>query len=189
MCDTLTWLLNKDGENAEGHLHGLLQTLITNLTWFGGFPRDAIDQVSEDMQGLLYDRFHCRTTGDREESGWDEQRQSQQWSGQARKKPHILTAVEISLPRRNVHHPPKEAIFPSECCHQVAVAGGAGLPLLLILWQIWPWEQQHVGQSPAHQYVSLWEKAQGKCGFKYQMRLILLWNVNSKNKAPFPPTQ
>lgn len=29
--EILTWLLNKHRENAEGHLHGLLQTLITNL--------------------------------------------------------------------------------------------------------------------------------------------------------------
>lgn len=32
MGQALTWLLNKYWENAEGHLYGLLQTLITNLT-------------------------------------------------------------------------------------------------------------------------------------------------------------
>lgn len=71
------------------------------------------------------------------------------------KEINLLTAVEIGLPWRNVHRPPQKAVFPGECCHQAAVAGGAGLPLLLILGQVWPWEQQHVGQSSAHQYVSL----------------------------------
>lgn len=71
------------------------------------------------------------------------------------KEMNLLTAVEIGLPWRNVHRPPQKAVFPGECCHQAAVAGGAGLPLLLVLGQVWPWEQQHVGQSSAHQYVSL----------------------------------
>lgn len=75
-------------------------------------------------------------------------------SDQAKKK-NLLTAVKIRLPGRNVHRPPQKTIFPGECCHQAAVAAGAGLPLLLVLWQAWPREQQHVGQSPAHQYVRL----------------------------------
>lgn len=108
--------------------------------------------------------------------------------GPGRKK-NILTAVKIGLPWRNVHRPPQKTIFPSEGCHQAAVAGGAGLPLLLVLWQAWPWEQQHVGQSPAHQYVSLQKKAQGKCQLSYQMRLITLSTLKlyKSNNRP-PPT-
>lgn len=156
MWQTLTRLLNKYGENAEGHLYGLLQTLITNLTWFGGFPRDTVDQISEYVQALLDDGFHCRRMRNRDNS----QTVAMPLLVGPGKDKNILTIVKISLPRRNVHRLPQKTIFLSECCHQAAVAGGAGLPLLLVLWQAWPWEQQHVGQSPAHQYVSL-KKAQG----------------------------
>lgn len=72
----LTWLLDKYWENAEGHLYGLLQTLIANLTWFGGFPRDAVDQVSEHVQGLLDDCFHCRRRRNRDNGhNWQRLRQ------------------------------------------------------------------------------------------------------------------
>ena len=40
--ETLTWLLNKHWEKAEGHLDRLLETLVTDLPGFGGFPRDAV---------------------------------------------------------------------------------------------------------------------------------------------------
>lgn len=32
VCETLTWLLNKHWEKAEGHLDRLLKTLVTDLT-------------------------------------------------------------------------------------------------------------------------------------------------------------
>lgn len=57
---TLTWLLNKHREKAEGHLDRLLKTLVTYLTWLGGFTRDAVHYVSEHRQGLLYHCFHWK---------------------------------------------------------------------------------------------------------------------------------
>lgn len=94
MWQRLTWLLNKYWEDAEGHLYGLLQTLITNLTWFGGFPRDAGDQVSEYVQGLLDDCFHCRRTRNKQNS---QSGQRLQWLDQAGRKIYWLLSRSVCL--------------------------------------------------------------------------------------------
>lgn len=76
----------------------------------------------------------------------------------AEERERRLTVVEVGLPRRDAHGASQDAVLSGERRQQAAVVAGARLPLLLVLREVRPRQQQHVGQSPAHQHVSLEEQ-------------------------------
>lgn len=52
------------------------------------------------------------------------------------------------------------AIVLGECGDETGMVDGAHRPLLLILWEVWPWKQQDIGECSAHQHLCLEETPQ-----------------------------
>lgn len=67
----------------------------------------------------------------------------------------VLTVLQLHLPLGQAGRGLELAVVPGEGGHEAGVVGGAHGPLLLALGQVGPGQQQHVGQSPAHQHLGL----------------------------------
>lgn len=67
----------------------------------------------------------------------------------------VLTVLQLHLPLGQAGRGLELAVVPGEGGHEAGVVGGAHSPLLLALGQVGPGQQQHVGQSPAHQHLGL----------------------------------
>lgn len=53
-------------------------------------------------------------------------------------------------------------IVPTECRDEAGMVDGMKAPLLLILGKIWPWKQEDVGESLAHQHLHLINELLGR---------------------------
>ncbi len=60
----VTWLLDEVGEERQRDLNRLLQTVVTDLTWFSGLSWYTVHQIPQHTQSLLDHRFAWGTQKD-----------------------------------------------------------------------------------------------------------------------------
>ena len=70
--------------------------------------------------------------------------------------------IQGHLPLRGDSIGLQVAMIPRERRDEVGMVDGAHRPLLLILWDVWPWKQQDVREGSAHQHLSLVNKLLGR---------------------------
>lgn len=60
----VTWLLDEVGEERQRDLDRILQTVVTDLTWFSGLSWYTVHQIPQHTQSLLDHRFAWGTHKD-----------------------------------------------------------------------------------------------------------------------------